>query len=80
MNSTEAELETFRQKWREEVSAKAKGKQAAPATSAKTTQASSSASRAPKSNAPEVASHVRRHSEDLDEVQPHVYDNLGEKQ
>lgn len=85
MDSTEAELESFRQKWREEVSAKAKGKTAVPAaTSAKTTQASSSRSYVPKSHAPETHnyySHGRHRSvEELDEVEPHSYHDLGEKQ
>lgn len=82
MESTEAELEHFRQKWREEVTAKAKGKQpAAPAPAvAKTPQASSS--RAPKNQGPDPSSssHARHRSEELDEVAPHVFHDLGEKQ
>ncbi|PSN62682.1 hypothetical protein BS50DRAFT_126923 [Corynespora cassiicola Philippines] len=85
MSSTEAELESFRQKWREEVSARARGQQPANATPARTTtQASSSSSRphAPKSNAPDVPAHSHaRHSslESVDEVEPHRYHDLGEK-
>ncbi|KAF2675911.1 hypothetical protein K458DRAFT_323487 [Lentithecium fluviatile CBS 122367] len=81
MDSTEAELESFRQKWREEVSAKRKGKQPAlaPAVPAKT-QASSSRDKVPKSSPPDVPGHVRGGSDEIDEVQPHVYPQLGEKQ
>ena len=80
MNSTEAELESFRQKWREEVSAKTKGKQPAPAVPAKTTHASSSRAHAPKSGALEGPANVWSGNEEVDEVQPHVHQNLGEKQ
>src|SRR5262245_45407515 len=80
MNNTEAELESFRQKWREEVSAKTKGKRPTPVAPAKTTPASSSRPQGPKSNAPAASSHARHRSEELDEVQPHVYHDLGEKQ
>lgn len=81
MNQTEAELENFRQQWREEVSAKAKGKAPASAIPAKTGQASSSKPHAPKTNAPEVPSHARHQSvEEVDEVEPHTYQDLGEKQ
>ncbi|KAF2870966.1 hypothetical protein BDV95DRAFT_494482 [Massariosphaeria phaeospora] len=82
MNSTEAELENFRQKWREEVSKKSRGQ------ASNTPQASpSSKPHASKSIAaeqgPEV-SHPRYPSklgiEDADEVQPHAYHDLGEKQ
>lgn len=80
MNNTEAELETFRQKWREEVSAKTRGKQPVVATPTKTTSAGPSRPHAPRSNAAASSSHGRRPSEDLDEVQPHVYHDLGERQ
>jgi F-box protein 9 len=82
MNSAEAELESFRQKWREEVSAKTKGKQPAVAVPAKTTPASSSRAQghASKSDAPEVAANVWAGSEEVDEVQPYVHQQLGEKQ
>jgi len=77
-NQTEAELESFRQKWREEVSAKSKGK--APAVPAKTSQASSSKSHFPKTNAPEVPSHARQQSVGaVDGLEP-VYQDLGGKQ
>ncbi|KAF1956485.1 hypothetical protein CC80DRAFT_444889 [Byssothecium circinans] len=81
-NSTEAELESFRQKWREEVSAKVKGKQPQQplkVSATKTTPAPSS-SKHPKSNAPDVSRHARQKSEDVDEVQPYVHRHLGEKQ
>lgn len=83
MNPTEAELENFRQKWREEVTAKTKGKQPAASIPSKTSQASSSSSKSQgaKSNAPEVSSHARhRIVEEVDEVEPHSYHDLGEKQ
>ncbi|KAE8865842.1 hypothetical protein PTNB29_02989 [Pyrenophora teres f. teres] len=77
--NTEAELESFRQKWREEVTARSKGR--APAA-AKTTAAASSSKHA-KSNAPDVQSHAdaRRLSlEGGDEVGSYTYHGLGEKQ
>lgn len=80
VNPTEAELESFRQKWREEVSAKTKGKQ--PVATPTTPAASSSKSQLPKSHGTEIP--VPRPSwntnEEHDEVQPHVYPQLGEKQ
>jgi F-box protein 9 len=80
--NTEAELESFRQKWREEVTARSKGK--APATPAKIAAASSSSKpHATKNNAPEVQaySHARQRSvEEVDEVTPYAYHDLGEKQ
>lgn len=81
MNSTEAELENFRQRWREEVSRRAKGKAPASTPSLKSSQASSSKPHAPKSNAPETHGHARHPSvEEIDEVEPHVYQDLGDKQ
>jgi F-box protein 9 len=80
MNSTEAELESFRQKWREEVSAKTKGKQPAPAVPTKTSHASSSRAQASKSSVSEVSTNAWSATEEVDEVQPHVFQNLGEKQ
>lgn len=77
--NTEAELESFRQKWREEVTARSKGR--APAA-AKTTATASSSKHA-KSNAPDVQSHAdaRRLSlEGGDEVGSYTYHGLGEKQ
>jgi F-box protein 9 len=73
--NTEAELESFRQKWREEVTARSKGK--APAA----TSSSSSKPRASKSNAPDPHSHAhQRSAEEVDEVNPYAYHDLGEKQ
>ena len=82
MNSTEAELESFRRKWREEVSARTKGKQPAPAVPGKTTQASSSKSQVQpsKSSAPDLSVNAWSTSEEVDERQPFVHPNLGEKQ
>jgi F-box protein 9 len=77
--NTEAELESFRQKWREEVTARSKGK--APATT-KTSAASSSKPQPSKSNAPDAhpISHARQRSVEEDEVTPYAYRGLGEKQ
>jgi len=60
------------------VSARTKSKQPASAVPTKTTPASSS--KLPKNNPPQGPSHARGQSEELDEVTPHVYQNLGEKQ
>jgi F-box protein 9 len=79
-NQTEAELESFRQKWREEVSAKAKGKAPAPAVPAKTSHASSSKSHFSKTNAPEGPSHARQQSVEEVDGLASVYPHLGEKQ
>jgi F-box protein 9 len=77
--NTEAELESFRQKWREEVTARTNGK--APAAAGPSAKIGTS-SRPAKSNAPDASSstHTRQRSYDLDEVTPHVYHDLGEKQ
>lgn len=83
--STEAELESFRQKWREEVTARTKGK--APEASSSSvpakTAASSSKHHKAKSSAsgPATSTHARQRSvEEPDDVAPHVYHDLGEKQ
>jgi F-box protein 9 len=83
--NTEAELESFRQKWREEVTARSKGKGPASSTSAKPTAGSSSTSKphASKSNTSDVQHHTRARSLSLeggDEVNSYTYHNLGEKQ
>ncbi|KAF2130080.1 hypothetical protein P153DRAFT_339592 [Dothidotthia symphoricarpi CBS 119687] len=78
--NTEAELESFRQKWKEEVTARSKGAAPRPQTSS---TASSSRPHVSKSNAPDAVaySHTRQRSvEEVDEVTPHVYHDLGEKQ
>ncbi|KAF2018393.1 hypothetical protein BU24DRAFT_343096 [Aaosphaeria arxii CBS 175.79] len=87
--NTEAELESFRQKWREEVSAKSKDKSAAgpsAATTSKHSHASSSKTHAHKGHS-HSHSHTHEHSharhrsiEEIDEVEPHVYPDLGDKQ
>ncbi|KAH7378681.1 hypothetical protein BKA66DRAFT_420956 [Pyrenochaeta sp. MPI-SDFR-AT-0127] len=80
--NTEAELESFRQKWREEVTAKSKGKASAAPAPAKAA-ASSSKAHATKSNAPDAVPHAharRRSVEHVDEVVPHIYHDLGDKQ
>lgn len=80
--NTEAELESFRQKWREEVTARTKGK--APATSTPANNAASSSKpHTIKGNAPDAVphGHIRQRSvEDVDEVTPYTYRDLGEKQ
>lgn len=77
--NTEAELESFRQKWREEVTARAHGKAPVKPSAA----SSSSKPHVSKSNAP-VASHqphARQKSvEEVDEVSPYTYQGLGDKQ
>lgn len=81
--NTEAELESFRQQWRDEVTARSKGKAPAPHVTYTQTVASSSKARPPRSNAPDVAtsSHARQRSvEETDDVAPHVYSELGDKQ
>lgn len=78
--NTEAELESFRRQWREEVSKRARGQ--APANT-KPSASSSSNPQASRSHAPaaSVPSHARHRSvEHADEVTPHVYHDLGEKQ
>jgi F-box protein 9 len=80
--NTEAELESFRQKWREEVTAKTKGNGSA-ASTAKSAATSSNKSQAPWSNAPDASSssHARQRSvEDVDDIIPYTYQDLGEKQ
>ncbi|KAF2262202.1 hypothetical protein CC78DRAFT_498764 [Lojkania enalia] len=81
--STEEELESFRRQWREEVTAKAKGKAPSTASPSKTTQAFSSRARAPKSNATEAYGHKRHQSldssDEIDEIESHAYHELGEK-
>ncbi|EMD96967.1 hypothetical protein COCC4DRAFT_199675 [Bipolaris maydis ATCC 48331] len=70
--NTEAELESFRRKWREEVTARSKAQ--APA-------ASSSKPRPTKANPPQAQSHARKLSlEGGDEVQSYTYHNLDDKQ
>ena len=80
--NTEAELESFRQKWREEVTARSKAK--APAASNKAVATSSSGKpHASKSNAPEAQSHSHARKLSLeggDEVSSYTYHDLGEKQ
>jgi F-box protein 9 len=82
--NTEAELESFRQRWREEVSARAKSKAPAPsAAPTKTAGLSTSKPHAPKGSAPDAASHSHarhRSVEETDEVTPYAHQDLGEKQ
>ncbi|KAF1839652.1 hypothetical protein BDW02DRAFT_513981 [Decorospora gaudefroyi] len=79
--NAEAELESFRQKWREEVTARSKGR--APAAPAKSAAASSSKPHATRNHAPDVAPHTharQRSIEHVDQVSPYAYHDLGKKQ
>lgn len=82
--STEAELESFRQRWREEVSARAQGRSSVASTApARTAAPSASRPHAPKGTAPDAASHshARQQSvEETDEAAPYVHQDLGDKQ
>ncbi|KAF2278389.1 uncharacterized protein EI97DRAFT_431616 [Westerdykella ornata] len=80
MDSTEAELETFRQRWREEVTAKTKGKTKKEEAVPKSSQASSNRAQTSKQSiVPEVSRHARPEAvEEIDEVEPHLYPDLGE--
>ncbi|UPX19359.1 uncharacterized protein EKO05_0009626 [Ascochyta rabiei] len=82
--STEAELESFRQRWREEVSARAKGRTpVASAAPARTAAPSAIKPLASKGTAPDAASHSharQRSLEEADEVTPYVHEDLGDKQ
>jgi F-box protein 9 len=87
MTSTEAELENFRQQWREEVSAKTRGKsQQSTVAATKAPQAASSSSlsgkpHVTKSSVTEASQHARHRSvEEIDEYEPHLYPDLGEAQ
>jgi hypothetical protein len=77
--NTEAELESFRQQWREEVTARAKDKAPRASAPAKAV-ASSSKHHAAKSSASDAvpSTHARQRSiEDTDEVVPYVYHHLA---
>ncbi|KAF1920652.1 hypothetical protein BDU57DRAFT_20997 [Ampelomyces quisqualis] len=73
----EAELESFRQKWRDEVTARSKGKAPAASGSSANADVPSNKARPRRSNAPVAR---QRSGQDDDEVTPHVYQSLGEKQ
>ncbi|KAL6707388.1 hypothetical protein ACN47E_004167 [Coniothyrium glycines] len=80
--NTDAELESFRQKWREEVTARKQSYAPGGPVSAKTT-ASSSKPHPGKRNAPGTGpqTHARQRSiEDTGAVTPYAYENLGESQ
>ncbi|KAF3004968.1 hypothetical protein E8E13_008023 [Curvularia kusanoi] len=81
--SAEAELESFRQRWREEVSARARGTAPASAVPAKTAAPSAGRSHATKNPAPDAASHSharQRSLEEKDDIVPYAHEDLGEKQ
>jgi F-box protein 9 len=86
--NTEAELDAFRRKWKEEVSARSQShrpsppapRTAAPGPSSSKTHAHT---HAPKGNAPDAASHTHarhRSVDEADDVVPHVFHDLGGKQ
>lgn len=79
--NAEAELESFRQKWREEVTARTQSK--APAKSSSKSSSSAAKPHVSKTSAssPAHQSHARQRSvEEVDEAAPYAYGNLGEKQ
>jgi F-box protein 9 len=84
--STEAELESFRQRWREEVSARAKGKAPVPSAAPARTAGPSARSKPhapPKGVAPDAGSrfHARQRSiEETGDATPFVHQDLGDKQ
>ncbi|OCK86186.1 hypothetical protein K432DRAFT_431155 [Lepidopterella palustris CBS 459.81] len=79
MDQTEAELESFRQKWREEVSARRQSRTAGSAATPKPSHTSSSRSQVPRSTPPEIPTDkLRDRAEELDEVEPPGYHDLGE--
>lgn len=84
--NAESELDSFRQRWKEEVSARAKGNAPASASAVPARTAGPSASKpahAPKGQAPDVASHSharQRSIEEKDEIVPFAHQDLGEKQ
>ncbi|OCL01912.1 hypothetical protein AOQ84DRAFT_393321 [Glonium stellatum] len=74
MNETEAELESFRQKWREEVSARSKSKFSSPTAPRKALGESSTRPQASKSTLPKVPTDKPQEKlEELDEVEPPRY-------
>lgn len=77
--STEAELESFRQKWRDEVTARSRGTAPVSSTLAKNLGASSKPRHSPSDVGPR--SHAQCHSREIvDGAPPHVYQHLGDKQ
>lgn len=80
--NTEAELESFRQQWRQEVTARTKGKASGAPPSARAV-ASTSKPLSARSTAPDALTHAHRRPssiDDVDEAAPYVYHDLGEKQ
>ena len=84
--STEAELESFRQRWREEVSARTKGKAPVPSAAPARTAGPSARSKphAPlKGAAPDAGSHLhsrQRSVEETDDITHYIHQDLGDKQ
>jgi F-box protein 9 len=76
MSQTEAELESFRRKWREEVSARSQASTAAPEPVASSSQVS--ISRGPFAEPPSVKLHDA--TGDLDEWEPRTYGGLGDRE
>lgn len=81
MNEAEAELESFRQQWREEVSARSKPKATSSTAPRKAAGASSTRPQAPKSTLPEISTDKpQERIEELDEVEYPTYHDVGGKE
>lgn len=81
MNEAEAELESFRQQWREEVSARSKSKVTSSTAPRKAAGASSTRPQAPKSTLPKIPTDKpQERIEELDEVEhPTCHDVEGKE-
>jgi F-box protein 9 len=81
MNEAEAELESFRQQWREEVSARSKSKVTSSTAPRKAAGASSTRPQAPKSTLPNIPTDKpQERIEELDEVEHPTCHNVGGKE
>jgi len=81
MNEAEAELESFRQQWREEVSARSKSKVTSSTAPRKAAGGSSTRPQAPKSTLPEIPiGKPQERIEELDEVEHPTYRDVGGKE
>jgi F-box protein 9 len=81
MNEAEAELESFRQQWREEVSARSKSKVTSSTAPRKAAGASSTRPQAPKSTLPKIPTDKpQERIEELDEVEHPTCHDVGGKE
>src|SRR6266700_2208352 len=81
MNEAEVELESFRQQWREEVSARSKSKVTSSTAPRKAAGASSTRPQAPKSTLPEIPTDKpQERIEELDEVEYPICHDIGGKE